>query len=241
MNNKLKIFLTAGILLTLSGCAAIMGLDGDASKQAEAPDYRVGDRWVYHIEEGYRMHLSWDETWEITKIDNNGVTVQITSQGSRLNGIETRTEIWPQPGLVSQGALMNTETRQFNTPYQRYRFPMRAGDSWSQWLDTADKKERYGQQQPNFITRAWGWEKIKSPVGETDALKLNQVIRFDDEDPWRYPTRASYISWYAPEVNNIVRAEKRAGFIEKGDGRSAIEITSQLETVELRSYTRGKQ
>ena len=244
MNNKLTTFRNHlkylsifGALLALSGCAAIVGLDGDPSKQASAPDYRVGDRWVYHVEEGYLARLSWDETWEITRIDATGVTVQVTSKGDLIN--ETRTEQWPQPGLVSQGALMNTETRQFTTPYQRFRFPMKAGDSWSQWLETVDAKDH--MRPPDFVTRAWGWEKVKTPVGEADALKLNQLITFDDEDPWRYSTRASYYFWYAPAVNNIVRAEKRASFIQKGDGRGAIEIQNQLETVELRSYTRGKQ
>ncbi|MCL2872460.1 MAG: hypothetical protein FWF41_05715 [Betaproteobacteria bacterium] len=236
LRHHLKTFSILGALLALSGCAAIMGLDGDPSKQAAAPDYRVGDRWVYHVEEGYRMHLSWEETWEITRIDASGVTVQVTSKGERID--ETRTEQWPQPGLVSQGVLMSTETRQFNTPYQRFRFPMKAGDSWSQRLDTADAKDH--MRQPSFVTHAWGWEKVKTPVGEADALKLNQLITFDDEDSWRYPTHATYFFWYAPAVNNIVRAEKRASFIEKGDYPGATEIPSQLETVELRSYTRGK-
>ncbi|MCL2310630.1 MAG: hypothetical protein FWC42_11200 [Proteobacteria bacterium] len=244
MRNCRKIFharagalLAVGALLLLSGCAAILGLDGDPSKLAEAPDYRVGDRWVYHVEEGYRLPLVWNETWEIIRIGTEGITVQITLKGERID--ETRTELWPRPGLVLQGALMNVETRKFNTPYQRYRFPIRAGDSWNQRLDTVDAKERWGQR-PNYITRAWGWEKIKTPVGETDALRLNQIITFDDEDPWRWPTRGNYDFWYAPAVNNIVYAKRLANYIEKGDELGGIEISAQLETIELRSYTRGK-
>ncbi|MDR0246909.1 MAG: hypothetical protein LBI16_00700 [Burkholderiales bacterium] len=235
--DRAKILLTAGALLLLTGCAAIMGLDGDPAKQAEAPDYRVGDRWVYHVEEGYRLPLVGDETWEIVQIGAEGITVQVTRKGERID--EMRTELWPQPGLVSQGALMNVETRQFNTPYQRYRFPMRVGDSWSQRLDTVDAKERQGQQ-PSLITRAVGWEKIKTPVGEVDALKLIQNITFDDQDPWRWASHGNYELWYAPEVNNIVYAKKSARYFERGDRHPTEERSAQLETIELRSYTRGK-
>jgi hypothetical protein len=225
-------------LLILAGCAAISGLDGDPSKQAEVPDYRVGDRWEYHVKEGYRLPLAWDETWEIVRIGAEGVTVQVTLKGESID--DTRTERWPQPGLVSQGALMNIETRQFNTPYQRYRFPMRAGDSWHQRLDTVDAKERWGQT-PNFITRALGWGKIKTAVGEVDALKLIQNITFDDEDTWRWATQGNYEFWYAPEVNNIVYAERRAEHLQKGDPNyRTARVSTQLETIELRSYTRGK-
>ncbi|MDR0247719.1 MAG: hypothetical protein LBI16_04925 [Burkholderiales bacterium] len=236
-HNWSGILLTAGTLLTLAGCAAIAGLDGDSSKQAEAPDYRVGDRWEYHVSEGYRLPAIWDETWEIVQIDAEGITVQVTLKGERID--ETRTEIWPQPGLVSQGALMNIETRQFSTPYQRYRFPMRVGDSWNQRLDTVDAKERQGQR-PSLTTRAWGWGKIKTPVGEVDALKLSQDITFDDQDPWRWATRGSYEIWYAPAVNNIVYAKKSARYFERGDRHPTEERSAQLETIELRSYTRGK-
>ncbi|MCL2297855.1 MAG: hypothetical protein FWC38_05110 [Proteobacteria bacterium] len=233
-----KTFLAASALLALAGCAAVAGLDGDTSKQAEAPDYRVGDRWEYHVKEGYRLPAVWDETWEIVQIGAEGITVQVTRKGENID--DTRTERWPQPGLVSQGALMNIETRQFNTPYQRYRFPMRAGDFWSQRLDTVDAKERYGQT-PNLITRAWGWGKIKTPVGEVDALKLSQNITFDDDDPWRWATQGHYELWYAPAVNNIVYAERRARYSQKGEQRGEqFEISAQFEIIELRSYTRGK-
>ncbi|MDR0771143.1 MAG: hypothetical protein LBE75_08095 [Burkholderiales bacterium] len=229
--------LTAAMLLLLTGCASLMGLDGDPSKRAEAPDYRVGDRWEYRVEEGYRLPLVWDETWEIVRIDAEGVAVRITRKGENID--DMRTELWPQPGLVSQGALMNVETRQFNAPYQRYRFPMKAGDSWSQRLDTPEAKQRQGQQ-PSFVTRAWGWEKIKTAVGEVDALRLNQVITFDDEDPWRWATHGSYEIWYAPAVNNIVYAKKRASYFERGDRYPTEERSAQSEIIELRSYTRGQ-
>jgi hypothetical protein len=243
IRNRLNIFdlqagtLLAVVLLLLTGCAALTGLDGDPSKRAEAPDYRVGDRWVYHVEEGYRLPLVWDETWEIVRIGAEGITVQVTRKGEGID--DTRTELWPQPGLVSQGALMNIETRQFNTPYQRYRFPMRAGDSWSQRLDTVDAKERQGQQ-PSLVTRAWGWGKIKTPIGEMDALKLSQNITFDDETFWRWATHGHYEIWYAPAVNNIIYAQKQARYFERGDRHPTEERSAQLETIELRSYVRGQ-
>ncbi len=235
---RARVLLTAAAsLLILAGCASMVGLDSDPAKQAGVPDYRVGDRWVYHVEDGFRLPIVWDETWEVTTAGAEGVTVRITRKGEHIDDV--RTEIWPQPGLVSQGALMSAETRHFNTPYQRYRFPMRAGDSWSQRLDTVEAKERQGQQ-PSLVTRALGWEKIKTGIGEVDALELNQIVTFDDEDPWRWATNGNYEIWYAPAVNNVVYARKRASYLQKGDRFGIAQVPSQFEIVELRSYTRGQ-
>ncbi|MDR1530297.1 MAG: hypothetical protein LBS40_07890 [Burkholderiales bacterium] len=227
---------TVTLLLTclLCGCASMMGLDNDPSRVAGMPDYRVGDRWVYHVEDGYRQPVVWRETHEITSIDASGITVHITRQGEYVN--DERTEIWRQPVLVAQGALMSGETRYFDPPLERFRFPMRAGDSWSQRLK-ADLGEKRGGS-PDIKVDVVGWEKMSSPIGEVDALFMFVHTLFDDDEFWRWATHGTYQIWYAPSINNIVYAKKYAGYIEKTDRRSAIEVPVQHETVRLIAYTR---
>jgi hypothetical protein len=221
----------------LSSCASVMGLDSDPSRAVETPDYRVGDRWVYHVSDGYRLPVEWEETHEVTAIENGQITVRVSRVGDNIN--DSRIEIWPAPGLVSQGAIMNDETRQFAPPWQRFRFPMRAGESWHKWLH-ADRGDKRGGN-PDVRTQTIGWEKIASPLGETDALMMFVYFVLDDDEFWRWPTRGTYKIWYAPAVNNIVYAENYAWFVEKTDRESMFEIPVFNATVHLLSYERGVQ
>src|SRR5258705_9406778 len=111
-------------LTALAGCAGGPGSTG-SGPPADAPDYRVGDRWVYHGNDGFRVKTEWDETHEVTAIGPDGITVRITQKGPTTN--VTRTELWSAPGQVKVGAVYDNDTRRFAVPLQRYDFPLAAG------------------------------------------------------------------------------------------------------------------
>src|SRR4051794_3078915 len=104
-------------LIASAALAALTGCAGSAPRAGEpvveAPAYRVGDRWVYHVEDGYRLKIVWEETHEVTAIGADGVTVRITQKGPSTD--LSRTERWSSPGRVNVGALCNEDTRQFAT------------------------------------------------------------------------------------------------------------------------------
>ncbi len=69
----------ASLLLAACGTA---GVGGNAGPPVPAPNYRVGDRWTYHGEQGFRQKIIWDETHEITAVGPDGITVRVTSTGA---------------------------------------------------------------------------------------------------------------------------------------------------------------
>src|SRR5215468_6104187 len=102
-------------LAALAGCAGGPGSQG-SGPPAEAPAYRIGDRWVYHGDDGFRVKTEWDETHEVSAIGPEGVTVRYTLRG----GLEVaRTELWSAPGQVKVGAVYDNNTRRFEVPLQR--------------------------------------------------------------------------------------------------------------------------
>src|SRR5258705_5642256 len=111
-------------LAVLAGCAGGLGGAG-SGPSADAPAYRIGDRWVYHGDDGFRVKTEWDETHEVTAIGPDGITVRITQKGPTTN--VTRTELWSAPGQVKVGAVYDNDTRRFAVPLQRYDFPLAAG------------------------------------------------------------------------------------------------------------------
>jgi len=226
-------------LVLLAGGCAVVDQRGDLSgRVAAAPTFAVGDRWTYRGREGFRSPLVWEETHEVTAVGPDGIRVRVTLEGPHVHG--SRDEILVAPGLVRTGALMDIETRRFATPVYRYRFPLAAGATWNQWVDNFNETTNKSGQINRYV-RAGGWEKVSTPAGVFDAIRMRVMMRLDDEEFWRYPTTCNYLIWYAPAVGAPVREEKDAEYYERGeefDGLGA--IRAQHTLLELTAYTPGK-
>jgi len=225
-----------GAVAMLAGCA---GLDTAGSGPAvETPAYRVGDRWVYHVEDRFLVKTVWDETHEIIAIGASGITVRVTQAGPAISNV--RTEQWSAPGQVKVGAIYDNETRRFATPLKRYEFPLASGKSWTQWIENAN--ETTGSHGSiNYYVRVRGWGKVTTPAGTFDAVDLYVISRLDDEEFWRYATVCTYDVWYAPALRGIVKEQKDATYREKDgalDGGAT--IRTQSTAVQLISFTPGK-
>jgi hypothetical protein len=239
MKTALPLQIVALVALALPCAASIAqtlrGADGPA---ATAPTPRVGDRWVYHATDGYRKAVAWDETYEVAAIGSEGITVKVGVAGKDLS--HTRTEIWSAPGVLAQGAIYEAETRRFDPPWIRYKYPMATGDTWSQSIrDPGRETGPYGPLQSKVTVG--GYEQVKTPAGTFNALKLRYFVRLDDETFWRYPTECDYFVWYAPELGVPVRVQKRSSWREKGRSAAGASANNfgQRAIYELVSFKRG--
>jgi hypothetical protein len=229
-----RITLLALVALT-GGCA---GIDqrGDASGPvAAAPSPAVGARWTYRGREGFRVPVVWEETHEVTAVGATGITIRVTQKGPTLDVV--REEVLAAPGVVRAGALMDVETRRFTEPLIRYRFPLAPGEAWNQWVDNFNETTNKAGQINRYV-RVGGWEKVSTPAGVFDAIRMRVMMRLDDEEFWRYPTTCNYLVWYAPAVGAPVREEKDAEYYERGeemDGQGA--VRAQHTLLELMSYS----
>src|SRR4249920_954822 len=116
----------------LAGCGTMAG--GTAGPPVPAPNYRVGDRWTYHGEQGFRQKIIWDETHEITAVAPDGITVRVTSSGAG-----PRTERWQAPGVVLIGSVLEDETKRFDPALVRYQYPLTTGEVWQQRVRDLDR------------------------------------------------------------------------------------------------------
>ena len=221
--------------LFVGACASAGG--GNAGPAAAAPQYRVGDRWVYHIVDGYRSPVVWDETHEVAAIGPDGITVKVTAKGSTFNG--ERIEKWPSPGVVLQGAVYEDETNRFDPPLVRYQFPLASGERWNQRMQNLDNPSApYGGISRSVTVR--GHEQVTTPAGTFDTIRLNIIMQMDDETFWRWPTECNYVLWYAPALGASVREQKRSGWRDKGAQDNQGSHPGQNAVIELVSYTRGR-
>ena len=221
--------------LPLLAACADFGVSG--GPPAEVPAYHVGDRWVYQAKDGFRNPVVWEEIHEVIAVAADGIRVRVTQAGPDVSNV--RVEQLAAPGVVRVGALFNAETRRFAQPLQRFDFPLAPGRTWNQWV-TNFNEDTKREGQINHYVRVGGWEKVATPAGTFDALRLTVIMRLDDDEFWRFPTQCTYAVWYAPAVRGVVREDKEAQYLEKGDAMDGTAaIRSQHATVELVRFTPG--
>jgi len=232
-------FTAALALATLAAGCATQDERSDVGRPvAAAPKPVVGARWVYRGREGFRAPVIWEETHEVTSVGAEGIGVRVTVKSPYLD-IE-RHELLSAPGVVRTGALMDIETRRFATPLLRYRFPLAPGETWNQWVDNFNESLKRNGQINRYV-HVGGWEKVSTPAGEFDAIRMRVMMRLDDEEFWRYPTTCNYVVWYAPAVGASVREEKEAEYLERGGSMDGFgSIRAQHTLLELVSYTPGR-
>jgi len=223
-----------GAVIALAGCGQMSPV-GEPSRDIPAPTYHVGDRWVYSVEDGFRVKYRWVETYEVTSIGPAGIAVRVTQRGERIDTV--RTEQWVTPGQVSVGAVYNNETRRFGVPLQLYNFPLRRGQTWNQWADNFNETAQT-QGAINRYVVVGDWQKVTTPAGTFDAIQLYILMRLDDAEFWRWPTTCTYRAWYAPDVGAIVREERDAGYLERG-GPDPSSVWTQHGVLELSAFTLG--
>lgn len=224
------------LVLTLLLNACALGPGGAPGPAAQAPDFRVGDRWVYQAEDGYRVRIQWTETHEIAAIDASGLTVRVTLKGDSVD-LE-RIERWTAPGIVAEGAVYEAETVRFVPALIRYNYPLTPGETWSQRIRNADAPP--GPFGPiNRHVRVGGYETIATPAGAFDALRLRVIMSLDDETFWRWPTQVDNLVWYAPAVGAMVQEQKRSSFRDKGGNDPASYHPGQNALLRLASYRKG--
>ena len=228
-----RTFLLAVGAAALPGCVVVGGASGPP---VPAPVYRVGDRWVYSARDGFRLPVIWDETHEVTSVNAQGITAQITQKGPTVDN--TRTELWLSPGIVSVGALFDNETRRFKTPLTRFQFPLTQGASWNERIDNFNEATQQAGQFNRFV-QVGGFVKVQVPAGEFDAILMRVIMRLDDETFWRTATECNYEIWWAPAVGASVREVKSAFYRDKSDSREPTQMRSQNALLELTSFRRG--
>jgi hypothetical protein len=239
MSSRFTSFVAAAaVVLLISACASVDRPGDTGGPVAAAPTIATGARWVYRGQEGFRQPVTWEETHEVTVANPGSIAVRVTLKGPTLDIV--RNELWSAPGVVRVGALMDIETRRFATPLIRYQYPMAPGQTWNQFVDNFN--ERLNRQgQINRYVRVGNWEKISTPAGVFDALRLRVMMRLDDDEFWRYPTTCNYLLWYAPAVGATVREEKEAEYMERGDAMDGTgAIRAQHTVLELVSYAPGR-
>ena len=202
-----------------------------------APKLAVGDRWQYKITDNLRRGAVTMLDADVVSINGGTATVRLVYDAPTGRS-ELSEEIDANGGLVV-GALKEEPTRRFPTPIEMYQFPLQAGQTWRQTVDTISPDTQLNAQILVYGT-VQGQTLVTVPGGSFDAVYLYRILQLDDEQFWRTRTDRRDSVWFAPQVKGVVRETRDASYrlLGGGPGVSSV-VRTENTTRELLSFRPG--
>ncbi|HTR57611.1 MAG TPA: hypothetical protein VMM27_05520 [Casimicrobiaceae bacterium] len=226
----------------LAGCGGGAGgpvggaaAGASAGPPVPAPTLAVGDRWQYRITDNLRRGAVTMLDAQVVSIANGVATLRLVYTDQR--GPSERTEEIDASGGLVLGSLKEELTRRFPTPIELYDFPLQAGTSWRQTVNTTSPDTGLPAQILVYGT-VQASSQVSVPAGSYDTIYLFRVIQLDDEQFWRSRTDRRDFVWYAPQVKTAVRETHDASYVLRGGGALSV-VRTENTTRDLVSFQPG--
>lgn len=197
------------IALLLGGCAARLSQTPPPGMPATvpAPEVKVGDTWTYRVQDGFSGLPRGEQRHEVIAVGPGQIRVAGAVERGDGNQIYDREWSWLRRPAT------NLQTFEYSPAYRAFDFPLAPGKRWRSRVTATDPAD--GRRFPVWIDGAvLGWERVKVPAGEFDALKIERYVYIEY---WEYAVRGRSIiyesEWYAPAVKQSVRREARSEYL----------------------------
>ena len=179
-------------------------LASEAQSPAAPPTYARGDAWTYREIDGYGQRREL-ERWiaEVTEAGPGGNVISVRA-ATRGEADERRMQA---AGAISAGRISTqVPSGTFTPPLQRYPATIAPGQRWSQETLRSDPSVG-GTRAMRVEGRVIGWEKVRVPAGEFDALRIERTLYLGDAGRYRTQTRRYETEWYSPAVKGPVKLQ----------------------------------
>lgn len=195
----------------------IIGLAGCATRQPDPrsliefapPRVEIGDRWIYLETNRYNNLPLANVEVTVTAKAPLTCSVRRTRSDSTAGEIARRNavieEVYASPWTVSHEPTYDV-TMDFVEPMPLLPATLRVGEK-------RHSKTRYtvrgysGSYRWQQYLEAMGVERVVTPAGSFECLRVRRMIWFDYPDVFRFNSSRVDTAWYATEVNRWVRRE----------------------------------
>jgi hypothetical protein len=213
MNTRL--FIPLLLLLLVGACAAPLSKAPPAGIAPEvgAPQLRAGDTWRYAVRDAFTNLPRGEVEYRVTRVEGDTATVEVRS------GDLVSTELYTRSGNWLRRPATNMQEFSYSPAYEAFAFPLAAGKTWKSESVATDPAD--GRSFPVRISATvLGWDRIRVPAGEFDALKVQRYVFLDY---WRSKVRGQSViredEWYVPSLGKIAKRETTSRYL---DGRFAL-------------------
>lgn len=232
----MKRLLALAVLLASAGCAGSFPQTPPSGMPAQAspPAIRAGDEWKYSLHDGYTKIPRGMLEYRVTAVESDTVSVQLRHEGRESVERYTLDLNWRERPMT------NLQNFRYDPPYPALPFPLEAGKTWRAYVKATDPAT--GRvNRVRIDGKVLGWERVKVPAGEFDALVVQRVVYAGNHDHFLSEERITEVDWYSPGAGGIVKHSSRSGHLDTRLGCDRIcnqWIDSGWNVVELVSHPR---
>lgn len=214
--------LLIGFMFFVAGCATSFDNPSSTSLVAvpvNAPAApRVGDRSLYIVRNAYNGEVVGQIEYRVEKVDN-GRSVLAVNPGSTYPA-PPRTVVYAADGnwlrhpVVNHDQLIDYE---FMQPFPAYVFPLETARAWSQRVNA--RNTITGKVHSVRVDgQVLGSERIATPAGAFDTVKIRRRIYAGDWDGFLLETNIVEMDWYSPALGRSVRLERNSTWLDQSRG-----------------------
>jgi hypothetical protein len=169
----------------------------------------AGETWTYRVRDGFTGLERGSRNYRVTGAAGDRMEVRVSLDGGTREEIEVYDRGWN--GL--RHPATNLQSFEYAPRYPAFAFPLTPGKQWRERLTATDPAD--GRRFAVVVAgTVLGWERIRVPAGEFDAIKVKREVFFDY---WEYSVRDRSIieeyDWYAPAVKWVVRREASSQYL----------------------------
>jgi len=140
--------------------------------------------------------------------------------------------------------LTNLQRFSYAPAFPAFVYPLVPGKSWYTVVDATDAitKQRYKVHTQGKVL---GWERIRVPAGEFDALKVRRYVFAGNSDAVKTQEEIAETDWYVPALRRTARTEGNSQHFDNsrggggdGGGEYPLRIRGDWLISELVRYSR---
>jgi len=197
-------------LLLAAGCATPLRQTPPPGMPAKvmAPEIRAGDVWTYSLHDGYTKLPKGTLEYRVQAVQGDTATVDFQHDGRQSTQRYTRDGNWRERPMT------NLQNFRYDPPYPALPFPLEAGKTWQAYVKAIDPATGEANRV-RIDGKILGWERVKVPAGEFDALLVRRIVFAGNEDTFRGEENISEYDWYAPKLGGIVKHASSSAYNDK--------------------------
>lgn len=210
MTSKLMLFATVAIL---TGCAAPAAYaPKDVPPSVAVPQTKIGDYWEYAVRDGYTGIPQGVYRYEVSRVEGDRIIVNVTHEGRLVD-----TLVYAAGWNGRELPVTPLQRFRYDPALTSYPYPLEPGKSWQTALDATDVATGH-RFRARVHGKVVGWERIKVPAGEFDALKIQREVFAGNMEGSRTQEEILETDWYAPSVRRAVRTSRSSQHFDSSRG-----------------------
>lgn len=234
-----RMFLSFALAALIGGCATESAyIPKDAPPSVAAAQVKPGDFWEYSVRDAYTGFDRGLRRYEVSYAGPDRIAVDVTHNGERVD-----TELYDPGWNGLEHPLTNLQRFNYSPAFPAYAYPLVPGKTWYTVVDATDPVTQR-RHKVHTQGKVVGWERIRVPAGEFDALRIQRYVFAGNSDARRTQEEISETDWYVPVLRRTARTEAHSQHFDNsrgggdGGGEYPLRMRGDWLIAELVRYSR---